>query len=266
MPEQLHGAMKKMWKILLFPCFCCGLLFAVPFRTAAQVVYTNPDTGYRVIIEDDAGLISKQEEEALAEEMKEITVYGSVAFKTVEENFLTTERYSRSYYEETFGSGSGTVFLIDMDNRNIWIHSNGKIYRTVTGSYADTITDNCYTYASKGEYYKCASKAFSQIAALLRGQRIARPMKYISNALLAAALALLLNYCLLKQSVRVRDMEKGELLKGMKSHYALKNQEAFFSHTNKYYSPQSSDSGSGGSSGGGGGSSGSSGGGGGHSF
>lgn len=84
--------------------------------------------------------------------------------------------------------------MIDMDNRNIWIHSNGAIYRTITKSYADTITDNVYTYASAQDYYGCASEAYTQMATLLAGRRIAQPMKYISNALLALIIALLINY------------------------------------------------------------------------
>lgn len=70
-----------------------------------------------------------------------------------------------------------------MDNRNIWIHSNGGIYRIITSSYADTITDNVYQYATKRDYYGCCYEAFTEMLTLLQGNRIAQPMKYISNAL-----------------------------------------------------------------------------------
>ena len=59
----------------------------------------------------------------------------------------------QSLYREKYGSESGTIFVIDMDNRNIWIHSNGAINRTINKAYAETITDNVYTYASDAVSY-----------------------------------------------------------------------------------------------------------------
>ena len=145
-------------------------------------VYINQDTGYEAIIEDDAALMSENDYEALLGPMKQITLYGNVMLKTIETNNMSTEGYIRALYNERFKSDSGTILVIDMDNRNIWIHSNGKIYNTVTSSYADTITDNVYRYASSGDYYTCAYKVFEQELALLKGSKISQPIKYISNA------------------------------------------------------------------------------------
>ena len=217
-----------------------------------------------MIIEDDADLLSDQEEASLAETMEGITAYGNVAFKSIAYNEYSTERYIKNYYSEMFGSRSGTVFLIDMDNRNIWIHSNGGIYRVITNSYADTITDNVYRYASDREYFSCANEAFSQILTLLQGNRIAQPMKYISNVLLAVILGLLITYFMVRaMSVSAKPSEK-ELLEATRYQYRLNNPQMIHTGTTKKYDPPSS----GGSSGGGGGSSGGGGGGGGggHSF
>ena len=160
----------------------------------AKPAYVNPDTGYQTVIEDDAELLSEEEEAALQELLEEITAYGNVAFKTIDNNYMSTENYARSYYKDMFGTASGTLFLIDMDNRIIWIHSDGAVYKVITTAYANTITDNVYRYASDEEYFVCAQKAFEQMLSLLQGQKIAQPMKYISNGLLAIILALLLNY------------------------------------------------------------------------
>ena len=96
--------------------------------------YTNPDTGYEAVIEDDAELIEESDYEALIDLMKQITPYGNVMLKTIDTNSISTEGYVRSLYNSRYGSGSGTIFIIDMHNRNIWIHSNGAIYSTVTSS------------------------------------------------------------------------------------------------------------------------------------
>ena len=229
-------------------------------------VYTNSETGYSVIIEDDASLLSNDEKIQLAETMKDITPYGDVAFKSIDYNSYSTETYIERYYNSIFGTGSGTVFLIDMDNRNIWIYSDGSIYSTITTAYANVITDNVYAYASDKDYFTCANKAFIQEAALLQGRRISQPMKYISNALLAIAIAILINYFIVRQTSRVRKASDNEIVNGVFANNAFNNVSVNFIRQTRTYSPRSSSSSgsSGGHSGGGGG--GHSGGGGGHSF
>ena len=231
-------------------------------------VYTNSETGYSVIIEDDASLLSNDEKIQLAETMKDITPYGDVAFKSIDYNPYSTETYIERYYNSIFGTGSGTVFLIDMDNRNIWIYSDGSIYSTITTAYANVITDNVYTYASDRDYFSCANKAFIQEAALLQGRRISQPMKYISNALLAIAIAILINYFIVRQTSRVRKASDNEIVNGVFANNAFNNVSVNFIRQTRTYSPRSSSSSgsSSGHSGGGGGGGGHSGGGGGHSF
>lgn len=119
--------------------------------------------------------MAENDYEALLGLMKQITLYGNVMLKTIETNNMSTEGYIRALYNERFKSNSGTILVIDMDNRNIWIHSNGKIYNTVTSSYADTITDNVYRYASSGDYYTCAYKVLSRSSRCLKG------VKYLSQ-------------------------------------------------------------------------------------
>ena len=84
--------------------------------------------------------------------------------------------------------------MIDMGQRMIALYSAGENYKVIGREEGYVITDNIYTYASKGDYYGCAEEAFRQVGTLLEGGRIARPMKYINNALLALILAVLINY------------------------------------------------------------------------
>lgn len=155
--------------------------------------------------------------------MKQITVYGNVMLKTIDTNSTTTESYVRSLYREKYGTDSGTIFIIDMYNRNIWIHSNGKIYSTVTSSYADTITDNVYRYASSKDYYMCAYKVYEQELALLKGRRISQPMKYISNALLAVVAALIINYGIVRLYLRKKAPSRKDIMKGIFAGKAINN-------------------------------------------
>lgn len=260
--------MRKLFASLGTLLIGITIFLSTGFTGHAQDFYTNTDTGYRVIIEDDAGLLSSDEITKLAETMKDITAYGNVAFKTLDSNTATTEVYARNYLKKQFGTESSTVFLIDMDNRNLWIYSDGKIYRTITTAYANTITDNVYTYASAGNYYECAEKTFSQMYTLLEGGRISQPMKYISNALLALILALSFNYAFVSIQARLKKPSDEAIMKKIHHTFHFSEPKTVLTNTTRVYSPPSdSDSGSsGGSSGGGGGGGSSSGGGGGHSF
>ena len=237
--------------LLLLGTIVFSQLWALPAQ--ARTRQGSLGNGYYVVMQDDADLLDQDEEEALMDLMDQITAYGNAAFKSIDYNSTTTENYIRQYYEEQFGSNSAIVFLIDMDNRNIWIHSNGAIYKTITTAYADTITDNVYKYASDQEYYICSYTAFDQALTLLRGQKIARPMKYASNLFLAVILALMINFLLVMGGSRKKKAGERQLLEGIRYQYRLSNKKAVYKNTTKVYSPPSS-SGGGGSGGGGGGS------------
>lgn len=258
---------------------CLMLLLLVPNATtwasintdsdittpAASYVSKNEETGYYIYIDDWADLLTDSEEKELLKVMEPITSYGNVAFVSISTNpTYSTERYAKDYYQEHFGYSSGTIFLIDMEERYIWIHSDGEIYRTVTNAYATTITDNVYSYASREDYLTCASKGFEQINTLMEGRHIAQPMKYISNALLAIAIALLINYFVVRMFSRSRKASTSQLIDGTYYKTEIKNPRTEFVKQTRRYSPQSRSSsggGGGGRSGGGGG-----GGGGGHRF
>lgn len=231
------------------------------------LVYINSDTSYGVWIDDDAQLLDEEEKQELAALMQDITIFGNVLFKTTDNSTSDTESYAREYYRKQAGSDSGILFFIDMDNRMIWIHSDGAVYRVITKSYANTITDNVYRYASAGDYYECASQAYTQVLALLNGNKIAQPMKYLSNAFLAVILALLLNYGLVCFFGGIRKPGRKQLLGNAENYFRYTTPQAFFVRESRTYNPSSSDSGgSGGGHSSSGGSSGSSGGGGGHRF
>lgn len=263
----VHKKNLHIWVISFLICIIIMSLYPTVLTFGANQttpVYTNATTGYSVYIDDEANLLTESEHTELQKIMQDITAYGNVAFKTINKNsYSSTKSFISSYYKQLFGSSSGTIFVIDMDYRNIWIHSNGAIYNTITNSYADSITDNVYTYASDGDYFSCAANVFEQELTLLKGQKIRQPMKYISNALLAIILAVIINYFIVKIYSRTPKASNNEILSGIFANNSFDNCQLQFTHTTRQYSPPSSSS-SGGSSSGGGGHSG--GGGGGHSF
>lgn len=256
-----HVVISIMCAIFVLPAVA-GNMAGYHVKAEEQLRYENGETGYQAIIEDDAGLISEEQEKQLLSEMEGITEYGNVAFKTADTNVGSTTYYAENYLHDTFGYGvSATVFLIDMDNRQIYVYSDGALYRVITKSYAQTITDNVYKYATNADYYGCASKAFEQMTLLLQGQKINQPMKYISNTLLGIILAVILNYFLVRAFSKAKSPSGKEVMQGIFVRQNMSNFNSVFERESRTYSPQSS--GGGGHGGGGGGHSG---GGGGHSF
>ncbi len=145
------------------------------------------------IIADDANLLTAEEEQSLYSVMQQLSEYGTPMFWTTRESG-NDQTLVENFYRSQIGRDSGTLFVINMNSRLLTVFSDGEIYRTITSSEASTITDNVYRYASAGEYYECARNVFAQIGRLLRGERIARPMRLISSLLLAVTLALLIVY------------------------------------------------------------------------
>lgn len=259
--------------LFLAALFAAAALLAVPptaLEARAQdsfFAYTNPDTNYVVYMNDEYDLLSDEEESRLIEEMIPLTEYGNAGFLSCENNSESTSSYSARVYSSLFGTESGTLLVIDMGQRMLYIKSNGAISEIVSNAYSNTITDNIYRYASDGDYYTCASKAYSQVYTLLGGGKIAQPMRYISAALLALVLGLMINYLIVRTVSKPRKAGTDEIIDAADVDFRLRDPAARHSHTTKVYSPvRSSGGGGGGSRGGGGGFSGGGGSGGGHRF
>ena len=237
-------------------------------NTLEGYVYQNPDTGYRIYMSDGENLLDSTEETLLLKDMQPVTKYGNTGFVSGRSRGTEARWYAEECYQNAFGTDTGTMFVIDMDDREIRIHSDGELYKIIGRGKANTITDNVYHYASIRDYYMCAKQAFVQILMVLEGQRIAQPMKYLSNAILSLLIALLLNFWVLrsgarklkpKQSIPLVFTEIEALTIGTTAEQLLRTTKTLI---------KSSSGGGGGSRGGGGGFSGGghSGGGGGHRF
>ncbi|MCR4897553.1 MAG: TPM domain-containing protein [Lachnospiraceae bacterium] len=225
--------------IMILSC----LAAAVPARATA--LYSNPDTGYRIQITDEADLLSPDEEALLKNVMQPITAYGNVAFESINENYTTAEYYARDSYENTFGKQSGILFLVDMDNRYLFMRSDGLIYETVTSSEMETITDNVYTYASNEDYYRAAATAFEQVYALLEGRDIPRPMKYIGNAVFSIMIGMLIAFIIVSINSSLKSAGVREMLASASRSVGVKDPTEEFDRETKRYSPvESSSSGS----------------------
>lgn len=261
--------MRRFRMILVFALLCL-----VVSMSDMLVVHAKDNTAkmgaYEVNLIDDANLLTDSEESQLKDTMLQTAQYCNALFVTADKVVSSTAEYAKMTYGREFGKQNGVMFLIDMSNREIYVYAYGTAYQTIDKTNAYTITDNVYTYASASQYYECANNAFVQINALLKGGKISRPMKYISNILLAVILSVLLNFWLLKKTSTVENLGVKNLLTGTGISYNMEKPYLKLLSRTRYSNSDNSSGGfsggSGGGSGGGFSGGGSSGGGGGHSF
>ena len=110
---------KRITKILLLCAVVILTTGAATLPCMADEKY-NDYSGYYMIIEDNADLLSEDEEDALFDKMEELSEYGHVALFTVDYNpYYDAEEYCNELYDDYFGHDSGTLFMIDMDTRYI---------------------------------------------------------------------------------------------------------------------------------------------------
>lgn len=159
-------------------------------RSEAQ--YTNPETGYQVLIKDDDNLLSSSDEKKLVEEMMPLTEYGHAILWTTNINVSDYLEQARKERKACYEYDSASIFMINVGSRNICIQSYGTLYRYLSGSIARTITDNVSHYATAGDYYTCAKEAFTQMTATAHGEKIAEPMKITSYIVISIVLGLMI--------------------------------------------------------------------------
>ena len=272
--ERLSQVNRKTWRIILIIAVAVMVIpilldILLPEAEYNSSVVSPEDL---IVIRDNADLLTEEEEQKLYSHMLPITQYGGAAFFTNNDYVKSTEDYARSRYRELFGKKSGTIFVIDMYNRYIYIFSDGKIYNTVTKAKAETITDNVYMYARREEYYGCAARTFDQIAAILDGNQIPQPMKHISNALLSIAFSLVAVFIAANRRTRMQKEDElqtyDEMVRRRFDMGPLAASTLIETKRTAHYEGSSGGGGGGssGGGGGGGGGGGSSGGGGGHGF
>lgn len=120
-------------------------------------------------IYDFADLFSDEEEEKLYEHAKEyIEKTGfDIAIVTIDQNNKADAMsYADDFYDyNSFGADdgkdSGVLFLIDMQNRKMWISTTGKAESVYTDSSINSILDNCEGPIKNEKYFECADAFIS---------------------------------------------------------------------------------------------------------
>lgn len=257
-----------------FHAFALVLMLLILSDAASPVVLRADEdqenvhgtAGYIACIEDAADILTDSEEEELYAVMLDGTEYGNMVFISTDD---AEGHESKAYIERIYQSDSrfkGTnavIYMIDMDNRMLWITGYGDNKKLVTADYANLITDNVYKYAKSGDYAACAVAGFQQINQRLAGRRVSGALRGVGNLCIAVIIAEILCFVIAYMSSASRKAGDDEILDNIEMITDIRNPGITHTGTRRIYDPPAKSSGSSGGSGGGGGSSG---GGGGHGF
>lgn len=140
--------MMKRIKILLMMLCLCVSLFA-GFEVSAEENY----------VYDQADLLTEDEElelQSRAEVMKDTWEMNFVVVTTDNAEGKTSMEYADDFYDVHFPEGSeedGMLYLLDMDNREIYLSTSGLAIRYLTDGRVESVLDEAFECVADGDYY-----------------------------------------------------------------------------------------------------------------
>ena len=136
---------------------------------------SNLDSPYKLlVINDDANLLNDEENRDVLEAMKPLAKYANVGFYTYPAdggNVSASATKAQKWGDNLFGSDGFIVFIIDMSTRHLDIYASRQMVEMLNTAMMNSIVDNVYLYATRGEYGECACMTFKLILNKLKGSQ-----------------------------------------------------------------------------------------------
>ena len=142
--------MKKIKLLLMILCLCSGLLVGLTVFAQSNYVY------------DQANLLTAQEEEELqkqTEMMQEVWGMNFILVTTDDAEGKSSREYADDFYDALYPEEDGILYLIDMDNREIYMSTTGLAIRYMTDDRIDSVLDVAFLYVADSDYSR-TFKAF----------------------------------------------------------------------------------------------------------
>ena len=136
--------MKKIKLFFMCLCLCSGLFMGI--NTSAQSTY----------VFDQADLLTAAEEEELGSYAEVLTDVWKMKFAIVttdDAEGKSSREYADDFYDALYPEEDGVLYLIDMDNREIYVSTCGLAIRYLTDERIETILDEAFTYVAEADYY-----------------------------------------------------------------------------------------------------------------
>ncbi|MCI6042750.1 TPM domain-containing protein [bacterium] len=145
--------MKKIrWITGILPAVCFFLLLIMG-RGTITVHGAQSDSIQHVV--DQADILTSQEEQAIGnriEEMSEKWKQDFVVVTTYDAEGKDSEEYADDYYDDHGYQENGILYLVDLDNSNVWISTSGSMIRFLTDSRIDRVIDAGYSQLKSQNY------------------------------------------------------------------------------------------------------------------
>ena len=139
--------MKKIRVFFMFLCLCAGLSGSLETFAQEEYVY------------DQADLLTEEEEwelQAYAEAMSNQWEMNFVLVTADNANGKSSMEYADDFYDVHFPEDSeedGILYLIDMDNREIYMSTSGIAIRYMTDGRIDSVLDTAFECVVEEDYY-----------------------------------------------------------------------------------------------------------------
>ncbi|SHI69298.1 TPM domain-containing protein [Parasporobacterium paucivorans] len=142
---------KKFRKLsyIIIPLLC--IIFISGFDSSEDKVY------------DNAGLFTQEQILNLNRTIRDYDAKTELdlVIVTVDQNNKSTQQYAEDFYtEHAFGYehdyGSGVILVIDMDNREAYVSTQGIAIQYLDDAAIQNILDEIFVYLPNGDYYNSA--------------------------------------------------------------------------------------------------------------
>ena len=163
--------MKKVWNMLAAMCLTAAIssgMYGV-YAWAETETETASGTG-QVILEDRADLLSDQEEAGLLEQAQQMAEDSGFAFMLITTDDAEGKdamTYAEDYYMAHETTLDGAVYLIDMDNREIYLATSGEMRFYLNDDRWNAILDDMYDCVTEEDYEGAFTVALSDTAEYL---------------------------------------------------------------------------------------------------
>lgn len=144
--------------------------FVWSFSFSGVTAITARAEAGEVRVFDEAGLFTEEEKQELQNAIVSVSEEIDMDLGVVTTDNTqgkTTETYADDFYEE-YGLGrgsshSGALCLIDMDNRQLYISTEGDMIRYLTDERIERMLDSAIGYVGDGDYARGASTMLEDI-------------------------------------------------------------------------------------------------------
>lgn len=139
--------MRKLRFMIVVLLLCAGIFGVLNVSAESDYVY------------DEADLLTIEEEVELQSYAENFRVNWNMNFLVVTTNDAdgkSSMAYADDFYDTRFPEDTeedGILYLIDRDNREIYLSTCGEAIRYLTDSRINHILDEAYNYVSDGDYY-----------------------------------------------------------------------------------------------------------------